>query len=328
MAHYQKRKEPDPFFWIPLEKAPQRDIPVFHEAFRGWTGWLDLEIEVYSEYLYVGSGQIELAPLPNGQEQARYAFTRRDGKLVIPGTSIKGAVRAVFEAITNSCVSQRGWRERLQFAPHQACGLVRKGKEQQARLCPACRMFGTTGYRGRVYFSDAKPVDEIETTTIKISELWPPKRTQGRKFYETKSFQKQDFWPKRNTRFLEVLPKGVKFRTALRFENLGEAELGALIRALGIDFGSNQAVNIFPVKLGGAKPRCLGSVYFHPTQVTVVASPHQSWIQGLLQFEEEDPVQYLTKWLADTSLLDREAWKKFREKAKPRTDEACPREVY
>jgi len=329
--------EPKPFFWIALKEEPQRSAPKFHDTFRGWTGQLDIEIEVHSDYLYVGSGQIELVRLSNGQEQARYAFTRRNGQLIIPGTSIKGAVRAVFEAITNSCVrivakatksrgqiikpDERPWfKPGQRFATWAACNSIEK-------LCPACRVFGTTGYRGRVYFTDAEPVDDTRTDTIKISELWPPRRTKGRKFYETKAFPQRD--PEHSIRFLEVARGGEKFRTTLRFENLSEAELGALIRALGININAGQIDNVFPIKLGGAKPRCLGSVYFLPKQVRIIASPHQSWLQGVIQPGGKGAlVQHLTTWLADTSLLDQAAWERFREKAQPRTDEPCPREVY
>ena len=328
--------EPKPFFWIALQDAPQRTAPVFHKAFRGWTGRLDIAIEVRSDYLYVGSGQIDLVRI-NGREQARYAFTRRDGKLVIPATSIKGAVRAVFEAITNSCVSQRSRGERVGSAAHQACGLVRKGKERQAHLCTACRVFGTTGYRGRVYFSDAEPVDEVKTTTIRISDLWPPKRTKGRKFYENKRFSYEglDLTPMRNTRFLEVVPRGAKFRTTLHFEILSEAELGALMHALGLNLrrGGQQRVMVvfaFPLKLGGAKPRCLGGVRFRPTRLHIIASPHQSWIEGLMRAnqEQEELIPSLASWLMNTSLIDQTAWKTFLKKAQSRTDEPCPREVY
>jgi len=320
--------EPKPFFWIPLQGKPQRAAPTFHDAFRGWTGWLVLDIEVDSEFLYVGTGQIDLVRI-NGREQARYTFTRRDGKLIIPATSIKGAVRSVFEAITNSCVSQRHRRERLPSTAHMACKRVRKGEERKAQLCPACRVFGTTGYRGRVYFSDAEPIGEVSTTTIKISDLWPPRRTKGRKFYETKKFQPLDLMPHRNTRFIEAVPKGGRFRTRLRFENLNAGELSALLRAMGIVPEEEGPSRGFPVKLGGAKPRCLGSVYFHPKEVRIVASPQQSWIEGLIRSGAKSELERnLALWLQHTSLLNKQAWQTFQAQAQPRTDESCPREVY
>ena len=327
--------EPKPFFWVSLDKPPQKDRPVFHEKFEGWTGHLVWEIEVLSDYLYVGRGNLDLVRLPDGHEQARYAFARRDGKLVVPATSVKGAVRAVFEAITNSCVSQRHRRERPPSAAHMACGLVRKGKEEKAQLCPACRIFGTTGYRGRVHFSDAVPVGDVRTETIKISDLWPPRRVRkARKFYQIKDFQRQDLRPRKNTRFLEVVPKGSRFCTTLYFENLSGAEMGALMRALGLGLHSskpNTIVYAFPLKLGGAKPRCLGSVRFHPRSVFIQtsSSTHADdlW-QRFLQPAPGGVKNLLLQWLQFEALLDEEAWQQFRAEAQPQTDEACPREVY
>ena len=334
MSRYRQESEPAPFFWIALEKEPSRqplDSHALHDAFHGWTGWLDLEIEVFSDYLYVGSGQIDLVRI-EGREQARYTFARRDGKLVIPATSIKGAVRSVFEAITNSCVPLRHRRERPLSTVHMACGLVRIGKEDKVQLCPACRVFGTTGYRGRVYFTDGEPVGSIRTTTIKISDLWPPRRTRGRKFYETKKYQPQDLRSARNTRFIEVVPRKNKFRTTLHFGNLNEGELGALLRALGIvskEENPDEVRLAFPIKLGGAKPRCLGSVYMRPRKVQIVASPRQSWLEGLIQPRGEgEMVAHLAAWLRDISLLAPQAWEAFRSQAQPSTDESCPREVY
>ena len=328
--------EPKPFFWVSLDKPPQKDRPVFHEKFEGWTGHLVWEIEVLSDYLYVGRGNLDLVRLPDGHEQARYAFARRDGKLVVPATSVKGAVRAVFEAITNSCVSQRHRRENRSLSVvHMACGLVRKGKEGKAQLCPACRVFGTTGYRGRVYFSDAVPVGDVPTKTIKIADLWPPRQVRkARKFYQTKAFQGQDLRPRKNTRFLEVVPKGSRFCTTLYFENLSGAEMGALMRALGLGLHSskpNTIVYAFPLKLGGAKPRCLGSVRFHPRSVFIQtsSSTHADdlW-QRFLQPAPGGVKNLLLQWLQFEALLDEEAWQQFRAEAQPQTDEACPREVY
>ncbi len=327
--------EPKPFFWVSLDKPSQKIRPMFHEKFDGWTGRLIWEIEVFSDYLYVGSGNLDLVRLPNGREQARYAFARRGGQLVIPATSIKGAVRAVFEVITNSCVSQRHRREHSPSTAHMACGLVRKGKEERAQLCPACRVFGTTGYRGRVHFSDALPVGDVRTETVKISDLWPPRQVRkARKFYQTKAFQKQDLRPRKNTRFLEVVPKESRFRTTLYFENLSDAEMGALMRALGLDIDSSKpdaVVYAFRLKLGGAKPRCLGSVRFHPRGRFIQTSPSTDadglW-QRFLQSAPETLKDLFLQWLQSKELLDAEAWQQFCTKARPKTDEACPREVY
>ena len=316
--------EPKPFFWIPLGKqSPQRKAPPAHDRFRDWSGRLELEIEVVSEYLYVGSGNFELFNL-NGREQAYYAFARHNGQLVIPGTGIKGPVRSIVEAISNSCVRQTARGERAP-AHYEAC-------QDKNALCPACRLFGTTGYGGRVHFSDAVPVGDTQPTIIKIADLWPPRQAKGRKFYYARSFQPLDMQPKKNHRFIEVVPKGSKFDATLYFENLSTAEMGLLVRAIaiGLDFSQqdpSRVVYALPVKLGGAKPRCLGAAYLRPRQLYLIPTGPDLFSALLTGGKPSPASDNIKVWLEDESLLDRQAWEAFCREAK-RKDEPCPREVY
>lgn len=313
--------EPKPFFWIPLgEQSPHREKPPDHDRFRNWSGRMELEIEVVSKYLYVGSGNFELFN-PKDKERAYYAFARRNGQLIIPGTGIKGAVRSIVEAISNSCVRQTARGEK---APrHEAC------RDEKA-LCPACRLFGTTGYGGRVHFSDAVPVGRVGTEKIKIADLWPPRQAKGRKFYHAGSFQPLDMQPQKSHRFIEVVPKSSKFATTLAFENASDAEMGLLIRALGLDFGQqdpSKVVYAFPVKLGGAKPRCLGAVHLRPKRLSLITGGPDIFSALLTGGRPSQISDTLKTWLENDSLLDRPAWEQFREEAKLK-DEPCPQEVY
>jgi CRISPR/Cas system CSM-associated protein Csm3 (group 7 of RAMP superfamily) len=329
----QRQPEPKPFFWVTLDKAkpPERRTLQLHERFSGLSGRMVFQIEVLSQYLYVGSGILDLfTPPGEKQEYAYYAFARRNGQLVIPGTGIKGAVRGVYEALTNSCVSQRGRDERMPGS-HQACQGIKKGEEQRASLCPACRLFGVTGYRGRVHFADATPTDQIQTTCIKISDLWPPRQSKGRKFYQSKRFHGLDMRPAKSHRYLEVVPKGSRFETTLVFENLEEAEMGALLRALGLGPSlqkPNSVIYAFPIKLGGAKPRCLGSVRFVPRAIYLVdaTDPLGSLVQGGRR--PDGLTAQLRQWLDNVgNLLDQTVWERFLQEAKPQ-NELCPVEVY
>ncbi len=323
MARQKAPIEPKPFFWIELdrEKKPEKSSPPAHDRFNDWSGRLELEIEVVSEYLYVGSGEFELFTL-EGREQAYYAFARCNGQLVIPGMGIKGAVRSVVEAISNSCVRQTARGERVPRS-HEAC-------KDEKSLCPACRLFGTTGYRGRVHFADAEPVGEVTTDKIKIADLWPPRQTKGRKFYQAKPFQRLDMQPEKSHRFIEVVPKDSRFRTTLYFENTTNAEMGLLMRAIGLDRSQQDPTKIvfaFPIKLGGAKPRCLGAVRLKPVRLYLI-TPSSNLLAALSAGGKQTPISdTLRTWLADTSLLDEKAWAEFREKAKSQ-NEPCPREVY
>ncbi len=113
---------------------------------------------------------------------------------IIPGTTLKGAARTYYEAITKSCLSQylkhmrtryvardrgasklpqhlvkqitgAGGNERglaeIEISPEcyerrDRCPPVR-GKS--SKLCPACLLFGARGFAGRVSFADARLVD-------------------------------------------------------------------------------------------------------------------------------------------------------------------------
>lgn len=314
-------REPKPFFWVTLSKqAPYMEKPPDHDRFRDWSGRMELEIEVVSKYLYVGSGNFELFNLQD-KEQAYYAFARSNGQLIIPGTGIKGAVRNIVEAISNSCVQQVVRGEK---APkHEAC------RDKEA-LCPACRLFGTTGYSGRVRFSDAIPVGEVKSTIIKIADLWPPRQAKGRKFYYAGSFQPLDIQPQKSHRFIEVVPKGSKFVTALAFENTSDAEMGLLMRALGLGFSQqdpSKVVYLFPLKLGGAKPRCLGAVHLRPKRLSMITGGPDIFSALLTGGRPYPILDTLKIWLEDNSLLDRPAWEQFCKGARIR-GEPCPKEVY
>lgn len=322
MPRGETPREPKPFFWIPLsERAPQRVKPPAHDRFRDWSGRLELEIEVVSKYLYVGSGRLELFNL-RGREQVYHAFARHNGQFIIPGTGIKGAVRSIAEAISNSCVRQVKKGERYS-RKHEAC-------KEEEELCPACRLFGTTGYGGRIRFSDAVPIGEVRCEIIKIADLWPPHQTRGRKFYRAGDFQRLDMKPQKGYRFIEAVPKGSKFITTLSFENVSTAEMGLLIRALGLDFGQRDPSQIscaFSVKLGGAKPRCLGAVYFRPGRLFLIPAGPDVFSALPAGGRPSPLADNLRAWLKDDSLLDKEAWEKFRRET-GLEDRPCPQEVY
>ncbi len=297
--------EPKPFFFVPIDskRPPRRERAIEHDRFQGLTGALQLYIRVEPGYLYVGSGRIEL----DEHNRAYYAFARCNGKLVIPGTSIKGAVRSIVEAISNSCVVQ-GERDQ-RSGSHSAC-------QDLHSLCPACRLFGTTGYAGRACFSDAYPVGKVETKIVKIADLWPPRRTDGRKFYQFKRFvPPEDDKPEKNHRFLESVPKGTTFATSLSFANLLPAEMGLILRALGLGESRKQPGTVAPMrytKLGGGKPRCLGSVYFAPAGLRLVSLGGDNLFQGLsMAMPGEQWQPQLLAWLKNNSLLDKEAYDRF-----------------
>ena len=324
--------EPKPFFQVPIPgEEPVQGGVVTHDQFRELTGQIELAITVQSEYLFVGSGQYEFDPSAgSGCPDVWYTFYRRNGQICIPGTSIKGAIRAIVESISNSCVSQRRGQERSQIdsAP-QPC---KYKKDEKSLLCPACRLFGTTGFRGRVYFSDSEPDGNIQMKIVKIGELWEPKRHENaRRFYVAKIFQPiTNQQPEKNFRFVEAVPKESKFRVSLQVENLSKAELGLVCHALGWDVKKDKRESAFTPKLGGAKPRCFGAVKFKPIQLRL-------WQENILAsglkpliLQEEEMSRFLVECLQEcqrSNLLHSKSWNMLMQKLKAQ-NEPCPRGIY
>jgi CRISPR/Cas system CSM-associated protein Csm3 (group 7 of RAMP superfamily) len=323
--------EPKPFMLIEIpSRAPERKPATTHEKFTELTGRLELTFTVVSEYLFVGSGAYGFDPNARGDRpDVWYTFYRRNGQICVPGTSIKGAIRAIVEAISNSCVSQiRRPREQVRSNAHQLC----RFKDENSPLCPACRLFGTTGYRGRVHFSDFLPNGEVRNEIVKIGELWEPRRYDPtkRRFYERKSFQPvRDSRPQSGFRFVEAVRKETKFQGILMFENLSEAELGLLFHALGWAVEGGRVIIAFAPKIGGAKPRCFGSVQFNPVRLRLWGG---NW-GGLLTPQiaaGREVLPFLSRCLQEcrgSRLLRSESWEALKHGFQPQS-EPCPREVY
>jgi len=348
--HYQdenKPIEPKSIFHVPVSpQEPQRERPAGFGQFQGLTGVLDLRFRVKSKYLYVGSGEIKV----DEKNRSYYAFARRGERLIVPGTGIKGPVRSIFEALTNSCVPVIDKKKGEEYPDqHQPCRTVQRGHEHQARLCPACCLFGTTGWRGRVHFSDAIQLPSEETKLlvppqiIKIGDLWEPHIRNGRKFYQHGAFQPgEGDAPEMGYRFVEALPgnssaeirDGIRFRTRLFFENVSEAEMCAILFALGLKPSQKTSDTIvlnFPVKLGGAKPRCLGAVEFTPLSLRIIPSSEEKFFASLTTGGQEQPVgPTLYEWMNERNrtLVDLSAFIDYKNHALKPQNEPCPKELY
>lgn len=326
----RQQVEPKPFALVQIPSdAPQKSGATTFEKFKGLTGQMDLEFEVVSEFLFVGSGSYDFDPNAKGDRpDVWHTFYRRNGQVCVPGTSLKGSIRAILEAISNSCVSQVRRGERVDLRNHKRCEFR---NVEQSQLCPACRLFGTTGLRGRVNFSDAVLTGNVSLAKVKIAELWEPRRSQNaRRFYEVKAFQRlPNQRPEQNYRFVEAVPKGAKFQVTLHFENLTEAELGLIFHALGWTVKDKFGI-AFPPKIGGAKPRCFGAVNFKPKRLRLwQISDWASLLEP--EVKEGDAItEFVQKCLQacqQSDLLHKPSWQDFVNKMKPK-NEPCPRGNY
>ncbi len=290
-------EKPKPYDWVPFPKEkPHRREPTSFLRFEDGrlTGRLVLGIKLESRYLYVGSGQLEARKVKVDDEEVQvpvWCFARSRGKPIIPGTSLKGSIRSILEALSNSCVGIRHRGDDRKHIPpsHQPC----RYENPKSPLCPACRIFGTTGFAGRVHFMDAQLLSGTKLEVICAPQLFPPKPQRGRKFYRpgaTPDYSKLE--PKEGFQYLEVVQRnkeGEQFQTEMFFRNISRAELALVLYALGFENQGGKLGHAFFIRLGGEKPHSFGVVRFIPKQV-------QLWERNNLKFSAPSEHEVAERW--------------------------------
>jgi CRISPR/Cas system CSM-associated protein Csm3 (group 7 of RAMP superfamily) len=216
----------------------------------------------YSDFIKAGD-QEYLAALQASKPVREADAVRR--RYLIPGSSIKGAVRSLVEAITRSCIRITQGRHRP-YIPQGYGGCMSVND-----LCIACRLFGAQDYQGHVSFEDAV-APKGSLVLLGTPLLWTPARggrglpprylerdrAKGRKFYRHAR-------PPSGVDPRACIKSGAELPLRIHFLNLSEAELGILLTALGL-----HPDHPFPIKLGGGKPVGLGSVQIILNRVTLL----------------------------------------------------------
>jgi CRISPR/Cas system CSM-associated protein Csm3 (group 7 of RAMP superfamily) len=272
MARDRNRRQPPapkPYTLVdfPSDTHIERQMPIGHDTFRKdlLSGWIDLELEALSP-VHVASG---LWKLVQGTRPSMVReLVRVNGTPVIPGSSLKGCVRAIVEAISPACV--RATESRDIPIP---CGL--RGCASKEHLCIACRIFGAQNFQGLIRFSDFRLIEGV-VEIAEVPQLFQPRPREGlyfrgrfvrgRKFYMHGAKQAQ------GTGQIEVCRSGSRFRGRLDVTNLSEAQLGLVLSGLGLD-----PQHTFRPKLGGAKPACYGSIQPRILRINI-ASPQQDYL--------------------------------------------------
>jgi len=251
--------QPKPYGFVSVtrERVP-RQRPAGHDDFEAGlvSGTITGVITALTP-VHVASGQIELT----GKREPPLvkAHVRVGGRPVIPGSSLKGSIRSIVEAISASCI--RITRARRDQQPREAVAC-----QKLDQLCVACRMFGALGYQGQVRFLDAV-LRGNRTEIIQVPSFYAP-RPRERLYYEGGQIKGRKFYEHgklaRGNVPIEVCPVGSRFDFSVQFDNLAPAELGLLLIALG------QGDSRLRLKLGGGKPACCGSIEIALTQLKVV----------------------------------------------------------
>ncbi|WEU40284.1 MAG: RAMP superfamily CRISPR-associated protein [Candidatus Odinarchaeum yellowstonii] len=295
-----------PYFFIDLPGRVNRSKGDGYKTFTISTGLIDFDIKVISEYIHVGSGSYESA-----NNDWYYTFFRSKNQIMIPGSSIKGAVRAVAEAISSSCVSTYSIKEKDYLYKNKnriKCSSLNN-------LCPVCRIFGTTGYSGKIYFTDAPLLSGQIEKNVQVGNLYSPRRIFGRKFYHNKTYIKPQTERGIIPLALEAVKKDSIFKTTLSFQNLKDEELSLILHSMGI----NQD---YKIKIGGAKPRCFGTVEITPTKIRLIDFNKDRMLSSNTPFYEKD-LEWIKKIMGNRNLIQEDFFNKFSMNSKIETGE-CP----
>ncbi|MGK4007822.1 RAMP superfamily CRISPR-associated protein [Sorangium sp. So ce1036] len=213
---------------------------------------------------------------------------RIHGRPGVPGASIKGVLRARYEAITRSCVPFRPPKgsvrvrsssgiEHARLDDRLLDGEVFRGRAEAAdgHLCPACALFGRMSLRSRVTLTDFSVEAQVGFDVAEIPEQFSPnlhhvgrgtlrpsregERGRG-DLYEVHALHGRKFAVGRgpvadNARQqkIEVLPAGHVLQGEMRVHNALPRELGGLLVALGWKRGS-------ALKIGGGKAHGFGRI--------------------------------------------------------------------
>lgn len=233
------------------------------------------------------------------------AFYRLEDEVMIPGSSIKGGLRYLYEAVTHSCFAQANkWSNRgggnvpsdLTACSYRA---DTRGGGRGSGLCPACLIFGGLGYQGQVRIEPArfaKHAEDPYTTVELVPARWTPQVTDigKRKIYT------HELSSKERTEPLEVLPLDSQLEFMLHFTNLTEVELGILLLTMGV----NTVQPHYP-KFGGGKAFALGAVELEIIDLIEYTTKYY------LQYDDEVPSGTTNiQPVLETAMQDRDIFSK------------------
>lgn len=254
---------PKPYEFVEFPpNAPTLTSPAGHHKYlkNRIHGILHLQLTVETA-LHISTGTVMMGR-DLGQSKIPLIKTMQTGneKLTIPGSSLKGVVRSIYEAITNSTLAVVTNRYKDKMPRNR---LPCRSKE---KLCPASRVFGALDWQGLISFQDARCVKKGFAPGF-MPSLYRPRPDQRRKYFNPVS---RKFY----YHAIKAVAGGEKgiptqqaaaqytFETQLQFMNLTQAELGALLASLGQDKDYP-----FSLKVGAGKPIGMGTMTVKITQI-------------------------------------------------------------
>lgn len=299
---YHREMAPKPYELIPfaekLRSFPCQGHHKYDEAL--FTGVLELGLHT-ERPVQVASGYQDFKD-ERGRENlvSMMVVAAKGGKqwYVIPGSSLKGALHSIVEAISPSClpVSSSKLRE---FIPNQ----MRRCTSIE-HLCPACRLFGVTGggknsYQGNIFLEDIL-VAPREMELWRTPILWTPggrSRRVARRYLSKNRLAGRKFYfhgkPAAGPDWRLVVKQGVNLRTKISFDNLTKPFLGLVIAALGL-----APQYPFLIKVSAGKPVGMGSIRLDLKGIFLMGKIERTGrLGGALKKLESNIEQELSEWV-------------------------------
>ncbi len=158
-----------PYDFVPLVSECKKYKIKGHNDFENntYSGKLYLEIDTLSP-IHISQGLLGV----NDSNQVFNKTMRRDNKVIIPGSSIKGVIRSISEAISKSCAPQLPGRERRL---EKALVNNKTQCDDINKACPTCNMYGMTSrnssYRGKIMFGEFVLEQKTERDNLEYVQM-------------------------------------------------------------------------------------------------------------------------------------------------------------
>ena len=264
----------NPYHFVPLGPPGKQMNVKTHESFQGESGTLACRLTART-HLFIAKSEGQTRS--QNQHQRLQLMRAVNRKPLLPGSSLKGVIRSVAEALSGSCLTLPGEStsyydrdKRRNYYYEMPEGFERCRPKE---LCPACRIFGGMKagdpFLGKINISDAVAEGEAIVEDLTLGSLMQPKPRhrawyehleqrgfmRGRKFYyhhprSARTTTRRD----RFNKTVEAVKPGSAFGFSVDYTNLTDDELALLIFALVLEPEMCHKIGMGkPVGLGSAK---------------------------------------------------------------------------
>lgn len=257
----------NPYHFVPLGQPGPRRKVITHDSFQGESGTLTCQLTART-HLFTAAPHSERG----GGHQNLKCVRGKGGQPLIPGSSLKGVVRSVAEALSGSCLTLP---TRLDYGNNVSYTLpkVFERCDSKDQLCPACRIFGAMSrggtFLGKINIGDALGESAVMIEHLTLGSLMQPKPRhsvwyedpqqpgvmRGRKFYHHRPQRARTTTQRgKFNKTVEAVKPGTVFAFSVDYANLEADELALLIFALVLEPEMCHKVGMGkPVGLGSAK---------------------------------------------------------------------------